>query len=262
MKKILLTPDANAGGTPPAATSPAATPPASPAKPEVKKQGLIDVRANEDLHYDHNGTTYRHKKGETFAVNESRLATLKNKVTRLGVAVIAAFLLAMCLGTAQAQQISSAIIGPFVGPIGTNSPILRANTFTNLLVGNTNVMGAGSAIQTNGSNAIVTLTTYKSFELEVAWTPMNGASNEITLAWSSSMNGSNWPAQFGTNSANASWFKIMGADATNSAGVCYWHTNITPNANYWRAEFITNTANVVLSNVLVRVWKKPSNLGQ
>lgn len=213
-----------------------------------KKSKLVKVKALTAIAEDVNGTMIRAAKDQVFEISESRLPALKGLVEAVKVLILAALLGFCSVPAAKAQQISFSYVGPFNG-----GATIAASSATNVTAVNTN---------SSASNCVVSLTTYKSFMLDIMWKPGGSLSNNITLRWSTSMDGTNWPLAFGTNAQNASWFCTVGADATNAAGFAIFHTNINPNANYWRLEWVTNSSAVALGNVTVRAWKKPSTLGQ
>ena len=231
--KMLLSPDAAPGAGAIAAEAPSG----------------VKVKANGPFGETIDGQMCRVAKGDVVHLPAARVKALGDLVTVIKVLLLAA-LLGFSGPAARAQQYTYQVVGPFNG----SSTIIPASAATNLTAVNTN---------SAASNCVVTLTKWDSFDLDISWTPMAGASNEIVIAWESSADGTSWPTALtgATNSAFKSWFRTLGADATNSAGLVYFRTNITTPYGYWRCVSVTNTAAVVISNVTLRAWVKPLRYG-
>lgn len=156
-------------------------------------------------------------------------------------------LIALPYAPSMAAEYDSVILGGFDG--GTN--IVPANTFTNI-----------AAITNESVLRYAGVSRYSDFVFSLLWTPMNGASNSINVAWEVST-GTNRPAALtgGTNYCRG-WFITVGADATNAAGIVCWETNITVGGfGQWWPVAITNSANVVLSNFMMKATFKPRRNG-
>jgi hypothetical protein len=231
MKNILLKSDAAEGGKQTA--------------PLRGVEGGVKVRALATLAEEVNGKQEHFAKGEVFLLAEKRIPAL-GKLIEL-VAFVLLFVALAFVPQARAQQYESITLGGFSG--GTN--IIPANTFTNI-----------SAITNATTARFVTLTKFDEFVFTLKWTPMNGASNQVVVVWEKTT-GTNRPAAItGATNVNRSWFITLGADATNSAGEVVFETNITVGAfGYWWPAVITNTANVVLSNVVMKATVKPKRNG-
>lgn len=122
--------------------------------------------------------------------------------------------------------------------------------------------GTASNIAAQVTTEIVNCTQHDAFTLQLFTTPnATGAqgANNISIRYSISADGENWPAGIIDKAGVQGWFDIP---LTNNTGQITWQTNITMNTiGYWRLDYMTNNHSGSLTNGFIKAWFKPKRSG-